>query len=86
MADWINWLVAAGVLVVPELFIGTFYLLIITIGLGFGALATLAGLSGAAQTAAAALAGVLATGLLQRSRFGNPAREPNVNLDIVFVQ
>ena len=87
MADWINWLVAAGVLVVLELFTGTFYLLMMAIGLGFGALAAVLGLSGAAQTVTAALVGVLATGLLHRSRFGrpargNPARDPNVNLDI----
>jgi membrane protein implicated in regulation of membrane protease activity len=87
MADWINWTIAAGVLVVLELFTGTFYLLMIAIGLGFGALAALAGSSGAAQTVAAALVGVLATGLLHRSRFGRPARgnaarDPNVNLDI----
>ena len=87
MADWINWLVAAGVLVVLELFTGTFYLLMIAIGLGFGALAALGGMSGAAQTIIAAVVGVLATGLLHRSRFGRPARgnaarDPNVNLDI----
>jgi len=87
MANWINWLVAVGVVVVLELFIGTFYLLMIAIGLGFGALAAFAGLSGAAQTIVAAVVGVIATGLLHRSRFGrpargNPARDPNVNLDI----
>ena len=87
MADWINWLVAAGVLVVLELFSGTFYLLMIAIGLGFGALAAIGGMSGAAQTIIAAVVGVAATGLLHRSRFGKPARgnaarDPNVNLDI----
>ncbi len=87
MADWINWLVAAGVLVVLELFSGTFYLLMIAIGLGFGALAALGGMGGAVQTLIAAAVGVLATGLLHRSRFGrpargNPARDPNVNIDI----
>ena len=87
MADWMVWLAAAGALVVLELFTGTFYLLMIAIGLGFGALAALVGMSGAAQTMAAALVGLLATGLLHRSRFGrpargNPARDPNVNLDI----
>jgi membrane protein implicated in regulation of membrane protease activity len=87
MADWINWLVAAGVLVVLELFTGTFYLLMIAIGLGFGALAALAGLSAPAQTIAAAVVGVVATGLLHRSRLGRPARtdaarDPNVNIDI----
>jgi membrane protein implicated in regulation of membrane protease activity len=87
MADWINWLVAAGVLVVLELFSGTFYLLMIAIGLGFGALAALAGASVPLQTIAAAVVGVAATGLLHRSRFGRPARvdaarDPNVNIDI----
>jgi membrane protein implicated in regulation of membrane protease activity len=87
MADWINWLVAAGVLVVLELFSGTFYLLMIAIGLTFGALAALAGMSAPLQTIAAAVVGVVATGLLHRSRLGrparvNPARDPNVMLDI----
>lgn len=87
MADWINWLVGAGVLVVLELFSGTFYLLMIAIGLGFGALAAWAGMSHPLQTIVAAAVGVAATGLLHRSRFGrpvrgNPARDPNVNIDI----
>jgi membrane protein implicated in regulation of membrane protease activity len=87
MADWINWLVAAGVLVVLELFTGTFYLLMIAIGLGSGALAALAGMSVPVQTIVAAVVGVAATGLLHRSRLGrparaNPARDPNVNIDI----
>jgi membrane protein implicated in regulation of membrane protease activity len=87
MADWINWLVAAGVLVVLELFSGTFYLLMIAIGLGFGALAALGGMSVPLQTIVAAVVGVAATGLLHRSRLGRPARgnaarDPNVNIDI----
>jgi membrane protein implicated in regulation of membrane protease activity len=87
MVDWMNWLAAAGVLVVLELMSGTFYLLMIAIGLTFGALAALAGASTPVQTIAAALVGVLATGLLHRSRFGrpnkhSPARDHNVNLDI----
>jgi membrane protein implicated in regulation of membrane protease activity len=87
MQDWMNWLVAAGVLVVLELFSGTFYLLMIAIGLGFGALAALAGFSGPLQAIVAAVVGVIATGLLHRSRLGHPtrtnaARDHNVNLDI----
>jgi membrane protein implicated in regulation of membrane protease activity len=87
MADWINWLVAAGVLVVLELFSGTFYLLMIAIGLGFGAVAAVGGMSAPVQTIIAAVVGVIATGLLHRSRFGrpvrgNPARDRNVNIDI----
>jgi membrane protein implicated in regulation of membrane protease activity len=87
MADWMNWLVAAGVLVVLELFTGTFYLLMIAIGLGFGAMAAWAGMGTPVQTIVAAVVGLIATGLLHRSRFGRPARgnaarDPNVNLDI----
>jgi membrane protein implicated in regulation of membrane protease activity len=87
MADWMNWLIAAGILVILELFTGTFYLLMIAIGLAFGALAALLGWSVPAQTIVAAVVGVIATGLLHRSRLGRPhkgnaARDHNVNLDI----
>jgi membrane protein implicated in regulation of membrane protease activity len=82
-----DWLVAAGVLVILELFTGTFYLLMIAIGLAAGALVALAGPGVPAQAIVAAVVGVLATGLLHRSRFGHPARtdaqrDRNVNLDI----
>nr|WP_315399474.1 NfeD family protein [uncultured Duganella sp.] len=88
MADWSYWLVAAGVLVIVELFIGTFYLLMIAIGLAAGALAALLGLGTALQTLVAALVGVAATVALRRSRFGKTGgavraeRDPNVNMDI----
>ena len=87
MTDWMGWLVAAGVLVIAELFIGTFYLLMIAIGLGAGALAALSGASGPVQTLVAAAVGLVATAVLHRSRFGKPARteatrDRNVNLDI----
>ena len=85
--DWVNWLVGAGILVIAELFTGTFYLLMIAIGLAFGALAAAFGASAPVQTITAAAVGVVATGLLHRSRFGKPARsnaarDHNVNLDI----
>ncbi len=87
MTDWMSWLVGAGILVVAELFTGTFYLLMIAIGLGAGALAALAGASGSTQTFVAAVVGLVATAILHRSRFGRPARseasrDRNVNLDI----
>ncbi|ALK97656.1 NfeD family protein [Massilia sp. WF1] len=87
MADWMGWLVAAGVLVILELFTGTFYLLMIAIGLAVGGVVALAGAGGPVQTIAAAAIGVLATALLHRSRFGRPAkhdasRDRNVNMDI----
>ena len=88
MADWSYWLVAAGAAVIVELFIGTFYLLMIAIGLSAGALAALLGLGLAAQTLVAALVGVGATVALRRSRFGKTGsqvqaeRDPNINMDI----
>lgn len=87
MADWMGWLVAAGVLVVLELFVGTFYLLMIAIGLALGGIVALLGAGVPAQAIVAGLVGVVATGVLHRSKFGRPARhgaqrDRNVNLDI----
>ena len=87
MNDWVLWLVMAGVLVVFELFTGTFYVLMIAIGMGVGALAALMGMTVPVQTLIAAAVGVAATLVLHRSRFGKPfrgnsARDPNVNIDI----
>jgi membrane protein implicated in regulation of membrane protease activity len=87
VSDWMIWLAMAGMLVILELFTGTFYMLMIAIGLAAGAIAALAGGGFAAQALAAAVVGVLATGLLVRSRFGRAARhdagrDRNVNLDI----
>jgi membrane protein implicated in regulation of membrane protease activity len=88
MDDWGFWLIAAGVAVTVELFIGTFYLLMIAIGLAFGALAAALGLALPIQTLVAAAVGVAATVGLRRSRYGKlgaqveAERDPNVNLDI----
>ena len=88
MADWSYWLAAAGVTVILELFTGTFYLLMIAIGLAAGSVVAWLGLGPATQTLIAAVVGVIATMLLRRSRFGKPQartqaeRDPNVNLDI----
>jgi membrane protein implicated in regulation of membrane protease activity len=59
----------------------------IAVGLAFGALAALFGLSVPMQIIVAAVIGLVATGLLHRSRFGSPARrdparDHNVNIDI----
>jgi membrane protein implicated in regulation of membrane protease activity len=88
MADWMSWFAAAGVVVILELFTGTFYLLMIAIGLAFGGAAAWLGMAAPVQTIVAAVVGVVATGLLHRSRFGRKApdaeaaRDPNVNIDI----
>jgi membrane protein implicated in regulation of membrane protease activity len=87
MADWSYWLIGAGILIVAELFIGTFYLLMIALGLVFGALAAWLGASGALQTLVAAAVGITATLLLRRTHFARSGRrpaanDPSINLDI----
>lgn len=87
MADWIMWFIAAGVVVILEMFTGTFYLLMIAVGLAAGGMAAFAGSNEAAQYLIAAIVGSGATYALRQSRLGrgdkvNAACDPNVNLDI----
>jgi membrane protein implicated in regulation of membrane protease activity len=87
MTDWIIWFVLAGVLVILEMFTGTFYLLMIGLGLLAGGLAALAGASIAIQFILAAAVGAAVTFALRRSKLGrthkaDAARDPNINLDI----
>ncbi|MEC5161908.1 membrane protein implicated in regulation of membrane protease activity [Janthinobacterium sp. CG_S6] len=87
MSDWMSWFLVAGVVVILELFTGTFYLLMIAIGIAAGALVALAGPGMPVQTLVAAAVGVLATLLLRRSKYGKPAtseagRDANVNMDV----
>ncbi len=87
MAQWMIWSILAAVLVILELFSGTFYLLMVAIGLVAGALAAFGGLGLEMQIIIAAVVGVIATGILHRSRFGklnrsDAALDPNVNIDI----
>lgn len=87
MVDWIIWFMLAGVLVILEIFTGTFYLLMIGLGFMAGGLSALIGASNALQLIPAAIVGVVATYALRRSKLGkftktDAARDPNVNLDI----
>jgi membrane protein implicated in regulation of membrane protease activity len=87
MSDWVLWIGLAGVMVILEMFTGTFYLLMVGIGMTAGGLAALTGASGPMQLVAASVIGILATYALRRSKFGkvsrtDAARDPNVNLDI----
>lgn len=87
MTEWISWFGLAGILVVLEMFTGTFYLLMISIGFIAGGLAALADASAGMQLVAAAVVGVIATYGLRRSKWGKTAkrdaqRDPNVILDI----
>lgn len=88
--DWSDatlWWALTGVLVVAELLTGSFYLLMLAIGLAAGALAAHAGLSPAMQMVVAALVGGGATAAWHRRRQRDPQRAPaeanrDVNLDI----
>lgn len=87
MNAWMSWLVVAGLVVILELFTGTFYLLMISVGLLAGALAAWCNLGAPLQMIAAGAVGSLATLALHKSKFGwregkEVSRDPNVNMDI----
>jgi len=87
MDDWVYWLGAAGVFVIVEIFTGTFYLLMVAVGLVAGAAAAWGDLNRTLQFVAAALVGMAATFALHRSRLGSAekidsASNANINIDI----
>ncbi|MES2536704.1 MAG: NfeD family protein [Pseudomonadota bacterium] len=87
MSNWILWFVLAGVLVILEMFTGSFYLLMIALGLVAGGLAAMAGVPLEWQLVVAAVLGSAATFSLRRSKFGkrrkiDAAGDPSINLDI----
>ncbi|WP_025915441.1 NfeD family protein [Herminiimonas sp. CN] len=87
MHDWMIWFGMAGILVIAEIFTGTFYLLMIALGMLAGGAAALTGVAFALQMTLAAIMGAIATFLLRKSSFARKhkvpaARDPNVNLDI----
>jgi membrane protein implicated in regulation of membrane protease activity len=79
------WWVAAGVLVAAELASGTFYLLMLALGVASGALAAHAGLPFSAQllVAAAIGGGAVAAWHLKRTR-QPPAPRAQANRDVVL--
>lgn len=87
MTDWAIWFVLAGVLIGAELFTGTFYLLMIALGVAAGGIAALSGALMEWQLLVAAIVGMAAVLVLRRSRFGRSRKsdannDPNVILDI----
>ena len=88
--DWnwaTAWWIAAGALIAAELATGTFYLLMLAVGAGAGALAAHLALSPTGQVLAAALVGGAAVVGWHRQRGKAPravpaASNPDVTLDI----
>jgi len=81
------WWLMSGVAVLAELLTGTFYLLMLALGLAAGALAAHAGLGTLAQTLSAAAVGmgaVLACYLVRKRPAGAPSAraDRSVNLDV----
>ena len=81
------WWLLAGLLIVAELLSGTFYLLMIALGAGAGAVAAHAGVSTTVQIATAAIVASGATALWHLKRARQPRSAPaasnvDVNLDI----
>ena len=87
MTSYYLWFAVAVVLVIAELATGTFYLLMIALGVAAGGVAALLGADEPIQTVAAALVAIIGILLLRRTRFGklrrrDAASNPDVNLDI----
>ena len=85
MADATVWWLATGLVVLLELFTGTFYLLMLAVGLAAGALAAHAQLGLSGQLVVAALVGATTVSLAYlRRRPGAPSAraDRSVNLDI----
>ena len=87
MADATVWWLATGLVVLLELFAGTFYLLMLAVGLAAGALAAHAQLGLSGQLVVAALVGATTVSLAylrRRRRPGAPSAraDRSVNLDI----
>ena len=84
LSTW--WWVACGLLVAAEMVTGTFYLLMLALGLAAAAVAAHAGLSFAAQLVVAAVVGggaVTALEIKRRRTVSPPASaNPDMNLDV----
>jgi membrane protein implicated in regulation of membrane protease activity len=85
MADTTLWWLLAGMAVAVELLTGTFYLLMLGVGMAAGALAAHAGASQPVQLVTAALVGggaVAGWHLVRRRHFATGAPGSNTNFDL----
>lgn len=87
MDSWIVWFILAGVVLVLEFLTGTFYLIMISLGMAAGGIAALAGLGPNVQALIAAAVWIIATLLLRQTKWGKSRhaeadKDPNINMDI----
>lgn len=87
MSDWGNWFLLAGVLIIGELLTSTFYLLMLALGCIAAGIFALLKLHLAWQLIIGAIVSASSILVLRRSKlikrnYLNPARDPNINLDI----
>jgi membrane protein implicated in regulation of membrane protease activity len=82
MAPYIYWFISALGLMALEMATGTFYMLMLGVAMGIGGVAALLGLSLPLQITLAALAGVIGTMILRRTRSMRPAEAANLSLDV----
>lgn len=82
--SWINWVVFAGILLITELFTGSFFMLMIALGFMAGALASLLGAGLTTQVIVTALTAAIATLCLQKYRSRKKTQHPDttINLDL----
>lgn len=87
MDTWIFWFILAGLVLAAEMLTGTFYLLMISVGLVAGGLVALGGFDLNIQAVVAAVVWIIATLILRKTQWGksqstDSERDPNVNMDI----
>jgi membrane protein implicated in regulation of membrane protease activity len=84
MTAWMMWLAMAGMLLILEMFVGTFFMLMIALAMVAGAAAAWFGAAVEVQLLLVALVGAAATATLRRLRpqKAEAAGDPNVNIDI----
>ena len=82
MAPYVYWFLLALGLVMLELATGTFYILVLALALAIGGFAALLGLSQPTQLTISAMAGIVGTLILHRTRRAKSVNAPNQSLDI----
>ena len=82
MAPYVQWFLWALCLMALEMATGTFYLLVLGAAMGIGGIAALLGLAPPLQFTLAAMAGIIGTIVLRRTKIAQPNEVQDQSLDI----